>query len=195
MTQDPIHADIAFIRQTLEEGRSYVRLRSPDFAVWGALVALGYLGIYARVIGVWSLDPGLIWWPLLAVGWLFSLRSVLTRQPREKSGPAGRSLRALWIGFGISMMLLGILQTLSHTEVNLMDVVADSFLGACFFTSAAICGVLWLRWVAVGWWIAAVLSLMLRDSAFVYVADAGFMFALLCLPGLVLWLRAPTPHD
>lgn len=195
MTQDPIHADIAFIRQTLEEGRSYVRLRSPDFAVWGALVALGYLGIYARVTGIWSLDPGLIWWPLLALGWLFSLRSVLTRQPRKKSGPAGRSLRALWLGFGISMMLIGILLTLSGAQFNLMDIVTDSFLGASFFASAAICGVHWLRWVAVGWWLAAILSLALLDTTYVYVADAGFMFALLCLPGLVLWLRPSGAHD
>ena len=197
MADDPVREDIAFIRQTLEEGRNYARLRSPDFAVWGALVTLGYLGVYGRNIGLWSPDLNLIWWPLVVLGWLFSTRSfVKRREVRQKPGPQARALGALWLGLGITLMLLGAMQTVVDVHFGWMDLMVFSLLAVCFFATAAIIGVAWLRWIAAGWWMAAVVAFLFRDTAEMALVGAGFMFALLCLPGLVLWLRAPSaPHD
>jgi hypothetical protein len=190
MVEDPIREDIAFIRQTLEEGRSYARHRSPDFAVWGALVTLGYLGVYALSIGLWSLDPSLIWWPLVVIGWLFSARGLWSRRKCEaKPGPAARSLGALWLGFGITLVLFGLLQTFMGAHFEWMDVIVCALLAVCFFASSTIIGVGWLRFVAIGWWGAGFVTFLLKDTPEVLLAGAVFMFLLLCLPGLILWLR------
>ena len=197
MADDPVREDIAFIRQTLEEGRSYARLRSPDFAVWGGLVTLGYLGVYGRNIGLWSLDLNWIWWPLVVMGWLFSTRSFVRRsETRQKPGPQARALGALWLGLGITLMLLGLMQAIVDVHFEWMDLMVFSLLAVCFFATATIIGVSWLRWIAAGWWLAAVVAFLFRDTPEMALVGAVFMFALLCLPGLVLWLRAPsTPHD
>jgi hypothetical protein len=194
MADDGVHEDIAFIRQTLEEGRAYARFRSPDFAVWGAIVALGYLGIYARAAGLWTLNPGLVWWPLIALGWLFSMRGAVARRGEARRGPAGRALGALWLGLGVTLMLFGIAQTVGDAHFSSMDEMVAGALGICFFASAAISGVTWLRWIAVGWWLAACVFMVLHDRPEAALAGAAFSFLLMCVPGLVLWLSPRRAH-
>ena len=58
MSEDRVREEIAFIRSALEEGRAYAHLRSPDFTVWGAAIALGYLATWARVAQLWTVENG-----------------------------------------------------------------------------------------------------------------------------------------
>lgn len=193
MGDDRIREEIAFIRSALEEGRAYAHLRSPDFTVWGALMALGYLATYGSVTGFWSIGPGAIWWSLVALGWLFSLRGVWNRGRREE-GPSVQALRALWLGFGVTALLFAVLPLAGSGRGEGLDVLSSGLLGLAFFVSATISRVSWLRLVAAGWWGAAIVFFLLHGRAEALLAGAGFMIVLLCLPGLVLWLRRPGAH-
>ena len=83
---DSLRDEIAFIKNALEEGRNYARMRSADFAVWGAAIAAGYFGTYAHVTHLWSVDPRLIWYVPVGLAWAFSLRgaipALIWRAPR-----------------------------------------------------------------------------------------------------------------
>lgn len=196
MGDDKVREEIAFIRSALEQGRAYAHLRSPDFALWGALMALGYLGTYAFVVRLWTLSPSVIWWSLVAVGWLFSLFGgrLRLRPEGRAASPAIDALRALWLGFGVTTVIFAIMQTVGGIEGEWMDTRVAGLLGLCFFASASITKIRWLRFIAAGWWGAAVVFFLLHGRAESLLAGAGFMIVLLCLPGLVLWLRRPAAH-
>jgi hypothetical protein len=49
-----------------------------------------------------------------------------------------------------------------------------------------------MRWVPVGWWIAALLLYALRQRVEVLPLSAVLMLLLLALPGLLLWRGRPA---
>jgi hypothetical protein len=192
------HEDIAFIRAALEEGRAYARLRSPEFAVWGAAIALGYLGTYAYARHLWSVNPRLIWYVPVAAAWAFSLRDVIPgwfrRERLAEPSPTVRTLRAVWQGYGITAMTLAVVVFSNTPHAAWFDAATAGMLGLCFFVSAAVSEIRWLRWLACGWWVAAAVLFLMRDNLDVLLVGAGSMVLLLFLPGLALWLRRPHGH-
>ncbi|MGV8996486.1 MAG: hypothetical protein ACOH12_06020 [Parvibaculaceae bacterium] len=199
MSDDHIRDDIAFIRQAMEEGRAYARLRSPEFAVWGLAIACGYFGTYARVVHLWTLNPHLIWWVPVGLAWAFSLRDVIPRRLNRQGAEAPTlmvsTLRSLWLGYGITIMLFAVLIFPSNIHTEWFDMVPSAMLGLCFFVSSTVSGIRWLRVLAVCWWGAAAALFLVRDQAEVLLLGGIFMLAFLFVPGLVLWLRRPNTHD
>jgi hypothetical protein len=49
-----------------------------------------------------------------------------------------------------------------------------------------------MRWLAVGWWVAALLLYALRDRVEVLPLSALLLLLLLALPGLLLWRGRPA---
>ncbi|MDO8289625.1 MAG: hypothetical protein Q7T44_10450 [Parvibaculum sp.] len=199
MGEDKLREEIAFIKNALEDGRDYARLRSPDFTVWGLAIALGYFGTYAHVTHLWSVDQGLIWVVPVALAWGFSLKGwiwgLLSGQRREPvSSPMIRTLRSVWLGYGITTTMIAIVAFTGTPHPDWFDTVTAGMLGLCFFISAAVSDIRWLRILAVGWWGAAILLFLIRDKPEQLLAGGFFMLALLFVPGLVLWLRRPTAH-
>lgn len=200
MGEDNLREEIAFIKNALEEGRSYARVRSADFAVWGAAIALGYFGTYARVTGLWSADPRIVWYVPVAAAWAFSLRDAIPalfrREARAGAAPSQmvRTLRAIWFGYGMTATVLAVVAFAGSPHPDWFDAVTAAMLGLCFFASAAVSGIGWLRGLACAWWGAAAVLYLMRGEAASLLAGGGFMVALLLLPGLVLWLRRPSAH-
>lgn len=200
MSDNAARDDIAFIRRAMEEGRAYARLRSPEFAVWGLAIACGYFGTYARVTGLWSLDPRIVWWVPVGLAWVFTLRDAipvwLGRKPAGAEAPTlmVRTLRALWLGYGISAMTLAVVAFSSDMHTGWFDAVAAAMLGLCFFVSAAVSDLRWLRGLALCWWAASVVLLRMSNGPEALLVGGSFMLAFLFVPGLILWLR-PAAHD
>lgn len=192
---DNLREEIAFIKNALEEGRSYARMRSADFAVWGAAIAAGYFGTYAHVTRLWSVDPRLIWYVPVGLAWAFSLRdaipALIRRAPRVAPSPMVRALRSIWLGYGFTTMTLAVLAFGGAEHGEWFDAVTAAMLGLCFFVSGAVSGIGWLRGLAVCWWGAAAVLFVMRDQTGQLLAGGAFMLAFLFLPGLVLWLRRP----
>ena len=195
MVDRGVEADIAFIRSTLEEGRAYARRRSPDMFVWGLFVAAGYLGTYAYVRHWSSVDPNWVWLVAIAIPWAYSLRrwwfwllgSRLARlsaarrralSPCSGSAPASRLLTlavaANWGGVAAYHWY-----DAAVAEHSCHRVLRGSFL----------CNVAWLRFVAVAWWIGALLLYGLRGDG-VLLLGAAMMLLFLAGPGLILFLSA-----
>ncbi len=200
MSDTAARDDIAFIRRAMEEGRAYARLRSPEFAVWGLAIALGYFGTYACVTHLWSLDPHLIWWVPVGLAWVFTLRNAIPVWLGMKAKAAAaptlmvRTLRALWLAYGITATSLAFVAFSMNPHTDWFEAVAAAMLGLCFFVSAAVSEIRWLRILALCWWGASIILLLVSDSPQVLLVGGTFMLAFLFVPGLVLWLR-PAAHD
>jgi len=53
--------------------------------------------------------------------------------------------------------------------------------------SSYLCNLAWMRWVAAGWWGAALLLYALRHRLEVLPLSAVLILLLLALPGFLLW--------
>jgi hypothetical protein len=191
MDEDAVHEQIAFIRRAIEEGRGFIGARSPDMLVWGVAIAAGYLATYASVRGWWQVPAGAIWTACIVPPWLYSLRATLGRQ---KPGPAPRPLPSLaramqmvWFGCGICLTSLAVILLLTgEMRRGWFEGVSAGILGVAFFASAALCGLAWMRWVAIGWWLGQAALLTLQGQPEVLSVSAVLTLALLALPGAAL---------
>ena len=196
MVDRGVEADIAFIRSTLEDGRAYARGRSPDMAIWGLFVAAGYLGTYAYVRHWSSLDPNYVWLAAIVLPWAYSLRRwwypLLGRAPAiPQRGPMARAFAMLWLGCGISILMLAVAANWPGvSSYHWYDAAVAGVLAIGFFAGSALCDVGWMRFVAVAWWAGAFLLYGLRDGATVLLLGAAMMLLFLAAPGLILFLSA-----
>jgi hypothetical protein len=193
---DQVREDIAFIRRAVEEGGAYATAYGPHLLVWGVAVAVGYLATYAFVRGWSPVAPAGIWVACMGLGWLYSLRRPLRRLTSGQTsfptlGPMAQALRMLWLGCGMFLTVLAIaVLTSSDMRQGWSDAIVAGALGIGFFASASLTNLLWLRWVAVAWWIGEIAMFALRHYTEVRLPLAAIlMLVLLAGPGLLLTLR------
>jgi hypothetical protein len=195
MNENSAHEDIAFIRRTIEQGRQAAGTWSADTLVWGVAIAAGYLGTYAEINGLWSVNARWLWVACILLPWLYSLRRLGGRLVGVQSSPACSpmtlTLRRLWLGCGIALSILGFTcLAVGARDTWWMNPVVAGVLGLGFFVSSFLCNLAWMRWVAVAWWIGE-LAMVLWHGAESFLLMAALMLALFALPGLVLMRRRP----
>lgn len=194
MVDRGVEADIAFIRNALEEGRSFARRRSPDMAVWGLLVAGGFLATYACLRGWSPVHPEWVWLVAIGAGWIYSLRRFwmgllgvqIAIQPRS---PMAQALAMLWLACGISMMTLAVAANWGGVSAyHWYDAAVAGIIAIGFFAGSFLCSVTWMRFIAVAWWAGALLLYSIKDDATALLVGAAMMILFLATPGLLLLL-------
>jgi hypothetical protein len=189
---DSIRDDIAFIRQAIEQGRGYAGRHSLDLLIWGVALAVGYVGTYATVSGWWRINPDWLWAACIILPWLYSLR-LFRSQPRPPRPPMTQALQMLWVGCGIFLSTFSVAVVLAgDMQQGWFSAVAAGTLGIAFFVSSYLCNLPWLRAIAAGWWVAALLLYAFRHHIAVLPLSAVLMLLLLALPGLLLWRGRPA---
>jgi len=199
MIEDQAREDIALIRRAIEDGAAYATAGSPDMLVWGIAVAIGYLGTYAFIRGWSPIAPASLWAACLGLPWLFSLRRVakgLAGRKVRARGPMAQALAMLWFGCGIFLTILAIAAIATEEGRNgWCDAVVAGVMGIGFFASASLTRLLWLRWVAIAWWLGEVALFALRHRAEAVPLAAALMLLLLAGPGYVLMSRGARPAE
>jgi hypothetical protein len=191
-SDDSVRDDIAFIRQAIEQGRGYAGRHSLDLLIWGVALAIGYVGTYATVSGWWRINPDWLWAACIILPWLYSLRLFRT-QPRPPRPPMTQALQMLWVGCGIFLSTFSVAVVLAgDMQQGWFSAVGAGTLGIAFFVSSYLCNLPWLRAVAAGWWVAALLLYAFRHHIAVLPLSAVLMLLLLALPGLLLWRGRPA---
>jgi hypothetical protein len=182
--------DIAFIRQTVQEGRAFAFGRSPDILVVGLALACGFFANYAALKYNFPSIIGWIWLVTLILPWAFTLRRAAFRGPHSPRAPMVQAVSAIWIGSGIFLTTLTIVADWADgfREGWMNAVVAGTF-GFCFFATAALLKLGWMRFVALGWWIGEIGLFAIRHSPEACLLSAALMLALLAGPGLYILLR------
>jgi hypothetical protein len=195
---DSVREDIAFIRRAIEEGRGCAGAHSLDLLFWGIALAVGYLGTYATVIGWWRMNPNWLWAVCIILPWLYSLRWFIGPRlsgspPNSTRPPMAQALRMVWFGCGIFLSSFSVAVIIAgDMRHGWFNAVAAGVLGIGFFTSSYLLNLKWMRWLAVGWWVAALLLYALRDRVEVLPLSALLLLLLLALPGLLLWRGRPA---
>ncbi|HYM30619.1 MAG TPA: hypothetical protein VEU47_04930 [Candidatus Cybelea sp.] len=193
MQDDSVRDDIAFIRRTIEEGRTSATDWGGFLIMWGLYVALAQLATYAFVRRWSPLDPNWIWNVFILLPWAYSIYLVRRRRFARRRTLQGRTLLMLWFGLGIFLTLLGFLMSWSgDVRQGWLMPVSEGALGVAYFTIAALCGIPWMRWVAAGWWLGMIATFLLHDRAEVLLIGAALMLLLQVAPGIVLLRIAPA---
>ena len=195
MIDDRVRDDIALIREAIEEGRGYATASGQGLVVWGIALAAGFVATYAFVRGYQSALPPAALLPLaIAVPWAYWRRRVWGRAqggaPAPSRSPMVVALRMLWLGLGIFLTTLTLAVLWSgEGSADWLSAVAAGAIGTAVFATAWLAGLLWLRWVAVAWWIGELALVALRHRPEALLLSAGLMLALLAGPGIALVLR------
>lgn len=190
---DSVREDIAFIRRAIEQGRGYAGTRSLDLVIWGIALAVGYAGTYAAIAGWWRINLNWLWTVCIVLPWLYSLRWLLRpllsrSEPGATPPPMAQAFRMLWFGCGIFLSMFSVAVIVAgDMRQGWFNAVAAGILGIAFFVSSYLCDLAWMRWLAAGWWVAALLVYALRHRVEVLPLSAVVMLLLLALPGLLLW--------
>jgi hypothetical protein len=181
--------DIAFIRQTVEEGRSFAFGRSPDILVWGVALAVGFFANYVAIVHPIGFSIGWIWLVTLILPWAFTMRRTFRRSPGVRSVLV-QAVSAVWIGSGIFLTTLTFAANWSDAlrEGWMNAVVAGAF-GFCFFASASLLRLGWMRAVAVGWWLGEIALFAIRHRPEACLLSSAMMLVLLAGPGLYILLH------
>jgi hypothetical protein len=196
MAELGVEEDIAFIRRTVEGGRVYARGRSADMLVWGLFVAAGYLNTYGWIRHWSPIQPNLAWAFAILLPALYSFRRTAARllgSPPAARSPMATAMSMLWLGCGISMVMLAIAANLSHgVHENWYDAAIAGILGIAFFAGSFLCNLAWMRIVAFAWWAGELALYSLRDSTTAPLIGAVMMLFFLAGPGLVLLTSGRT---
>jgi hypothetical protein len=195
MNQDAVREDIAFIRWAVEQGRQVAGRWSANIAIWGVAIGLAYLGTYARIRGLWTVDPTWVWLACITLPWLYGLGRLAPRLFGRGSRPAPSAMTltlwSLWGGCGIALSILGFtLLAIGARDTWWMDPLTAGVMGIGFFASSFLCDLPWMRWVALGWWAGELVTVLWHGPESLLLM-AALMLVLLALPGLVLMRRRP----
>ena len=140
-------------------------------------------------------SPAALWPLAIAVPWAYWLRRVWGRArgdaPAPSRSPMVAALRMLWLGLGIFLttLTLAVLWSGEGGPADWVSAVVAGAIGTAVFATAWLAGLLWLRWVAIAWWIGELALVALRHRPEALLLSAGLMLALLAGPGIALVLR------
>src|SRR5262249_3200943 len=196
--KNSVRGDIPFIPPPIEKARGYPGAHTFDPLVWGIPPPPGHPGTYATVPGWWLINPNWLWAVCIVLPWLYSLRRLLRSllshsQPTATPPLVVQALRMLWFGCGIFLSLFSVaVIAAGDMRQGWFNAVAAGIFGIAFFVSSYLCNLAWMRWVAVGWWGAALLLYALRHRLEVLPLSVVLMLLLLALPGLLLWRSRPA---
>lgn len=185
------YEDLAMVRQLMEETRELVCEHGKHFIVWGVLIVIALLATYARLVDLAALPVGWIWAAAGILGWIFSFwagRRDIARAPVRTT--AGRLLGGIWIGFGITATLIGVLGLYTGALAPyLLGGLEAALLGFAFFATSFVGRQRWLRWLALGWW-AGSLVMLIWPGEHTLLLMAGLLVVLQVVPGVVIHNRA-----
>lgn len=186
MTQHDAAADLAFIRQHIEQTRRYTAAKGVFFVIWGVAVSLSLLLTWLQVAGALGGSQWAIWIPTTVVAWSLTLWFAW-KQQQESAVPHHAHLIGMnWTAIGVAMMavfFVGVGRgTLGYAGIPGLSAI---LVGVGIFNTGHLSGLRWLAAVGVVWLVAGALML-----AFPGLHNLPAMALLLVFgqiaPGLVL---------
>lgn len=203
---EELASELAYVRSLAEEGATAPLVGGFYYVLWGGLMGLAALIVYAFALDL--LPAGrfgffLPWIIAGGAGWVLSF--AWGRGAGVKPGAmtlGNKTARSVWFAVGVFMTLFWITSMMVHdnyTELgvpryflfSLMFPVAFGVYGVAFFATATAAKLPWLRWYAYLAWAFCVATLFLLGSAHQFLAGGVGCFVTAVLPGVLLMRREP----
>ncbi len=181
--------DLAIIKKMMLEAQNSAALDGRFLILWGVVLVLPQLYIFIRSSFFGGMaDEGsiAIWFVVLGIGICGSIILAYLHS-RGPVNAGARTYASIWIGFCLTMCLLFVLAVSGNEAVLYsLAIVAPAMTGLAFFATAAIINLGWLRWIALGWWLTAVLVALLDSYNYVGVVYTLAYLALMAGPGIAI---------
>jgi hypothetical protein len=181
--------DLAIIKKMMLEAQNTAALDGRFLILWGVVLAIPQLYIFIRSSffgGVADEGSIAIWFVVLGIGICGSIILVYL-QSRGPINSGTRTYASIWIGFCLTMCLLFVLAVSGNEEVLYsLAIVAPAMTGLAFFATAAIINLGWLRWIALGWWLTAILVAVLDAYSVVGIIYILAYLGLMAGPGVAM---------
>lgn len=174
------------IRQMISMSRRKFGESGFHFLLWGVLVIAAALVQYFLIMQGFGPESNWVWVAMPIIGVPVAVVYEMRRQRREQVKTKFDNIyAALWQGFGIALLL--IIPVSLIMQVNPIPFLLI-LIGLATFVSGAIVRFVPLKVGAVVFWIAAVLSLQLKDADLLLAYSAA-VFLGYVVPGLLLRKR------
>jgi hypothetical protein len=194
--------DIAYMRGLAEAGRKGPVLGASILFSCGLIYSLAAVASWLIHSGRLAIDlpfPGVEWWAAAAVQ--IPTVIVLSRRLGGRSGQsnaASRLFGVIWSSMGFAIFAFAVAIALIHWRFQqpmvwmAMPAIVMALYGAGWSMNAVIVRRAWMHAVAVVSYLAAILTAFMVDlpNALGLLAYAGVIFAIICVPGLIL-MREP----
>lgn len=204
---DDIREDLAYVKALAEEGRDTPLVNGVTYVIWGGLIGLTALIVYADAIGWIDLGPTAGYAPWIAafvIGWASSL--FFGRRAGAKPGAStigNRTASAVWLGVGLFMTGFWLTLMIVHDNFtaagvppyflfNLMFPIGFGVYGIAFFATAAAGRLPWLRTFAFVSWGCSISALFLMASPHMLLVAAFGSFVCVLAPGLIFMRGEPS---
>lgn len=204
---DDIRDDLAYVKALAEEGRDTPLVGGIFYVIWGALIGVASLLVFATGIGLINLGPlaGLwVWVIAIAIGWVLCF--YFGKKSHSKPGAAtlgNKTAMAVWFAMGMFITAFWLTLMVVHDNYagvgvppyflfNLMFPVVFGLYGVAFYATATAMRTAWLKWITLVAWGCALLSLALMGSAYQLLLGAFGSFACALVPGVIFMRNEPS---
>jgi len=190
MEKQQAESEISMIKQIMDDSKRIVVDDGKGYIIWGALIVIGLLGTYFLILSKLYNYIGWLWIVVIGSGWIFTIIINVVKGHKKKVRTfAGKILGALWFSCGITMTIVGFVGTGSgsfgaYTISPMMAVI----LGIAYFVTGVIYGLPWVRNIAAGWWIGAIVT-FIWSGMYSLLVFAGMMIVLQIIPGIILYSK------
>lgn len=186
MTHHDAAADLAYIREVMEQTRRYTAAKGIYFVLWGSLVALALIGTWFqwhRVIGGTNFE---LWIGAMTAGWLATLWLARREATHGQAPFQARLIGMNWVAVGVAMgtfYFVGVpMKTVGFEAIPGLSAL---FVGVGIFNTGHLSGLRWLAAVGVCWFVAGGALLAFPGPHTLWAMVALLLLGEV-LPGLVL---------
>lgn len=190
MEKQQAELEINIIKQIMEDSKKIAIDDGKAYIIWGVLVVIGLLGTYFLIFEKIFNYIGWLWIAVIGLGWIYTFIANFRKNPEKKVRTfAGKILGAVWVSCGIAMTMVGFVGTASgaigaYTISPLMSVI----LGIAYFVTGIVYGQPWVRNLAIGWWLGAIVTFIWSGMNSLLVF-AAMMTALQIIPGIIFYSK------
>jgi hypothetical protein len=196
MEKQQAELEINMIKQIIDDSKKIVIDDGKGFIIWGVLIVIGLLGTYFFIPLRLYEYISWLWITVIGIGWVYTIIIHAVKDHKKKVKTfAGKILGALWFSCGVSMTIVGFIGTGSgsygaYTISPLMSVI----LGIAYFVTGIIYGRAWVRNLAIGWWIGAIVT-FIWTGMYSLLVFAVMMIMLQVIPGIILYSKFKNEYQ
>lgn len=182
--------EISMIKQIMDDSKKIVVDDGKGYIIWGVLIVIGLLGTYFLILSRLYSYIGWLWITSIGAGWIYTIIVNAVKGHKKKVRTfAGKILGALWFSCGISMTIVGFVGTGTGSYgAYIISPLMAVILGVAYFVTGFIYGMAWVRNLAVGWWIGAIVT-FIWTGMYSLLVFAGMMIALQIIPGIIMYSK------
>jgi hypothetical protein len=183
--------EIAFIKKVMQDSRKAILTDGIEFIYWGVIVTICLIFTYFtaghHVNG--PINMVSIFWAIsMLIGGLGSAVFLKRRyKSAEVKSLAAIVLGKIWFANGIGMILAGFVGGFSGAIHGVfISPLMSCFLGGSYFISGFIYGKKWISYLALLWWIGAVI-MFIFPGLYVVLMMAIMIILFQIIPGIILY--------